>query len=117
MNTSVRIVPHPRGHIASCNGRVDRVQARVERSTYQHPPWGGREVATLVEAEGNRQRERKMAELVHFQNQVKARVRRRGVVASCCDIAWPEQRVSEQAVKLEEKVKKLLLLKSFAVVS
>jgi len=52
----------------------------------------------LVEGEGKRERERKMAELVHFQNQVKGRVRRRGMVASCCDIAWTEQRVSEQAV-------------------
>ena len=76
----------------------------MERS--QDAPWGGREVAMLVEGEGERQRERKMAELVHFQSQVKARVKRRVMVAGCCDVAsWPEQRVSEQAVKLEKKVR------------
>lgn len=92
MSSTLRVIPHPRGHIASCNGAVDLVQARAER--YQDAPWGGREVALLVETRGERERE-KMKELVHFRSQVKERVKRREKVISPREVVWRATRMED----------------------
>lgn len=100
MSSTLRVIPHPRGHIASCNGAVDLVQARAER--YQDAPWGGREVALLVETRGEREREKKMKELVHFRSQVKERVKKREKVISPREVVWPEYSVPRRATRMED---------------
>ena len=105
MSSTLRVVSHPRGHIASCNGAVSLVQARAER--YQDAPRGGREVAMLVEARGEREREKKIEELAHFRSRVKERVRRREKAASPSEVVWSEYSVLRRATNLEKDNEKV----------
>ena len=104
--SSVRVEPHPRGHIASCNGRVELVQARVEAC--KEPGGQAREVALREEVIRQEEQEKKTKKLVAFQHQVKERVLRRErskqqqLVAESSQAVQCEQRVAEQAVVLDQ---------------
>ncbi|CAI8019237.1 hypothetical protein GBAR_LOCUS11581 [Geodia barretti] len=71
----LRVQPHIRGHIASCNGRVELVKTQVE--SYQ---MGGDVIALdtqELQARGEETRRMKEERLLAFQRDVKERVRRK----------------------------------------
>ena len=71
----LRVQPHIRGHIASCNGRVELVKTQVE--SY---PMGGDVIALdtqELQARGEETRRMKEERLLAFQRDVKERVRRK----------------------------------------
>ena len=75
MSGGVRIEGHLRGHVASCNGRVELVGAIVEPHSCQDS------VSSLnlreLQARSEETRRRKKERLLAFQKDVKERVRRR----------------------------------------
>lgn len=74
-NTGLRVEAHIRGHVASCNGRVELVRARAEHhslSVDQSP------VDPLeLQARAEQRRRQKEERLLAFQRDVKERVRRK----------------------------------------
>ena len=75
MCTSLKVTPHPRGHIASCNGRVESIEAWAEPvdipSCSNCASHRAAQVQRLAQQEG----EKKLAELTKFRKNVKRRVR------------------------------------------
>ena len=71
----LRIEGHPRGHIASCNGRVELVKARVEPHSLRES------VSSLdlqeLQARAEETRRRKEECLQAFQRDVRERVKRK----------------------------------------
>ena len=107
--SSVRVEPHLRGHIASCNGRLELVQARVEAS--REPGGWAREVALKEEVTRQEEQDKKAKRLLTFQHQVKQRVLQRErskqqqLAAQSSQAVQCEQRVAEQAVALDTSAK------------
>ena len=75
MCTSLKVTPHPRGHIASCNGRVEKIEAWVEPVDIASCSTCASHRASQVQSLVQHERERKLAELARFRKDVKKRVR------------------------------------------
>ena len=71
MSCTLKIEPHIRSHIASCNGRVDRVGAKAEQCG-DHTQ-NANDMAVLMDAQVKRDRERKRQELENFKMRVRQR--------------------------------------------
>lgn len=74
MCTSLKVTPHPRGHIASCNGRVETIEAWVEPVDVLSCPTCASHRAAQVQRLAQQERERKLAKLAKFRKDVKKRV-------------------------------------------
>lgn len=74
MCTSLKVTPHPRGHIASCNGRVETIEAWVEPVDILSCPTCASHRAAQVQRLAQQEREKKLAKLVKFRKDVKRRV-------------------------------------------
>ena len=103
----LRVRPHIRGHIASCNGSVEKLEARIE-CDHNDPRLSAVERAALVEEWTEKERERKAERLAKFQKNVKIRVSAREKVmqkemAETSNKAMKsEQKAAERAMKLDE---------------
>ena len=120
MSCSLKIQPHIRGHVSSCNGRVDLVGVKVEQC--QEHIQNASNIATEVEAQVQRERERKKIELAKFQKRVKQRAfewertKQLQLAAKTTETVESEQKIAEQAVKLDKiKVKATLPLGNYAI--
>lgn len=104
---AVRVERHPRGHIASCNGRVELVNARAEVCPASCGEASDR--AAWVDGVEKEERQRKTEMLRSFQRDVKRRValreqaKQRQIAASCHHVLQSEQRVAEKAMVLEHR--------------
>ena len=104
---SLRVERHPRGHVASCNGRVELVHARAE--VCRLPVGEASEMAALVENVEKVEREKKCETLRSFQRDVRRRVgqrersRQRQLAASSSRALHRKQRAAERAVALEPR--------------
>ena len=104
--TSLRVERHPRGHVASCNGRVELLNTRVVSCT--DPSENAAENALMMDVWGRREKERKAQELESFQRRVKHRVsqrereKQREMAHKSTELVQSEQRVAEKAVKLDQ---------------
>ena len=105
-HASLRVERHPRGHIASCNGRVELLNTKVVSCT--DPSRNAAENALLMDVLGRREKERKAQELESFQKRVKYRVsqrereKQREIAHKSTELAQSEQRAAEKAVKLDK---------------
>ena len=105
-HASLRVERHPRGHIASCNGRVELLNTRVVSCT--DPSRKATEKALLMDVLARREKERKAQELENFQKRVKHRVSQRErekqqeIAHKSTELAQSEQRAAEKAVKLDK---------------
>ena len=103
---SLRVERHPRGHVASCNGRVELLNPRVE-SCINESPSNAAENALMIEVWTQREVERKANQLESFQKRVKNRVcqrereRQREIATVSSQLVQCEQRAAEKAVKLD----------------
>ena len=101
----LRIEPHPRGHIASCNGRINNVGVRVEHS--YDAPENAVQTAAVFQDWSRKEKERKVQELARFQKNVKSRVlekekaKQQQLVADSTKRVQSEQRAAEKAVNLD----------------
>ncbi len=105
-HASLRVERHPRGHVASCNGRVELLNTRVVSCT--DPSTKATENALLMDVLARREKERKAQELESFQKRVKHRVsqrekeKQREIAYKSTELVQSEQRVAEKAVKLDK---------------
>ena len=105
-HASLRVERHPRGHIASCNGRVELLNTKVVSCT--DPSRNAAENALLMDVLGRREKERKAQELESFQRRVKHRVSQRErekqqeIAHKSTELVQSEQRAAEKAVKLDK---------------
>ena len=118
MSCTLKIEPHIRGHIASCNGRVDRVGAKAEQCGDHSHDYNASDMAALVDAQVRRGRERKRQELEKFKRRVKQRAvawertKQLQMAATTTEIVTSEQKTAEQAVKLDKVKVSFLLVQS-----
>ena len=104
--TSLRVERHPRGHIASCNGKVELLNTRVVSCS--DPSGNAAENALMMDVWARREKERKAQELESFQRRVKHRVsqrereKQREMAHKSTELVKSEQRVAEKAVKLDK---------------
>ena len=108
---SLKVCPHPRGHIASCNGSLHRFTTKVELYPYD-PSLSASQRAALVEEWTKKERQRKTLKLAQFQKEVKLRVSTREkliqqeMMATSSKAMQSEQAIVEKALKLDDiKVK------------
>ena len=105
-HASLRVERHPRGHIASCNGKVELLKTKVVSCT--DPSRNAAENALLMDVLARREKERKAQELENFQKRVKHRVSQRErekqqeIAHKSTELAQSEQRAAEKAVKLDK---------------
>lgn len=78
MCTSLKVTPHPRGHIASCNGRVETIEAWVEPVDVLSCPTCVSQRAAQVQKLTQQEREKRLAKLAKFRKDVNKRVRQVG---------------------------------------
>ena len=103
--SSLRVERHPRGHVASCNGRVELLNTRVE--PYKALSGEASENATMMDMLAKKERERKAHQLESFQKRVKHRVFQRErekqleMATASTQVVQAEQRAAERAVKLD----------------
>ena len=104
---ALRVERHPRGHIASCNGRVELVNARAE--VCRVPCREASDMAAWVDGVEKEERQRKIKMLRSFQRDVKRRValqeqaKQRQIAVSCHHALQSEQRVAEKAMVMEHR--------------
>lgn len=103
---SLKVCPHPRGHVASCNGSLDQLQTRIHCDFNDRRLSAG-ERATLVQEWTHKERERKAQKLAQFQKDVKSRVSAREkliqqeMAATSSKAMKYEQEAAEKALKLD----------------
>jgi len=103
---SLRVCPHPRGHIASCNGSLQKFQTKVECDLH-NPHLSAAERAALVQDWTEKERERKALRLARFQQEVKDRVSAREkliqqeIAQTSSKAMRLEQEAAERALKLD----------------
>lgn len=106
MSCSLKIQPHIRGHVSSCNGRVDLVGAKVEQC--QDHIQSASNVASEIETQLQREREKKKKGLAKFQKRVKQRAfewertKQLQLAARTTETVESELKIAEQAVKLDK---------------
>ncbi len=106
MSCTLKIEPHIRGHIAGCNGRVDRVGAKAEQC--RDIPQNATHMAALMETQDREDRERKRQELELFKRRVKQRAtewertKQQQIAVSSTETVASEQKIAEQALKLDK---------------
>ncbi len=106
MSCTLKIEPHIRGHIAGCNGRVDRVGAKAEQC--RDNPQNATHMAALMETQARENRERKRQELELFKRRVRQRstewerTKQRQIAISNTETIASEQKIAEQALKLDK---------------
>ncbi len=105
-----RVRPHIRGHIASCNGSVEKLETRVV-CAHSYPSLTAAERAALVEEWTEKERQRKALRLAKFQKRVKIRVSAREkvmqkeIAETSSKAMKSEQRAAERVQKLDTKVR------------
>lgn len=107
MSSTLRVDPHLRGHIAWCNGSVEKVGAKAEqcRST----PQNATEEAALIEARAKQDRDRKNKELENFRRRVKQRAaewertKKQQLAINTTQTVASEQKIVEQAAQLDKR--------------
>lgn len=103
---SLKVCPHPRGHIASCNGSLEELETRIE-CDLRDPCLSAAERAALVQEWTERERMRKALKLSQFQRDVKNRVSAREklvqqeMAAATSKAMESEQEAAERALKLD----------------
>ena len=103
---SLRVERHPRGHVASCNGRVELLNTRVE-SYAKESLVNASENALMVDVLTKREKEKKAHQLESFQKRLKQRVcqrereRQREIATVSSQLVQSEQKAAEKAVKLD----------------
>lgn len=104
---TLRVRPHPRGHIASCNGSLEQLEARVEHFL-DDPSLNAVEKAVLVEEWSEKEKEKKAARLAQFKKGVKERVSARRklmeqeMAENTTKAMQSEQAAAERAMKLDD---------------
>lgn len=102
----MKVCPHPRGHVASCNGSLDQLQTRIQ-CDFHDPRLSAGERAALVQEWTQKERERKAQKLAQFQKDVKSRVSAREkliqqeMAATSSKAMKYEQEAAEKALKLD----------------
>ena len=102
---SLRVERHPRGHVASCNGKVELLSTRVVSCT--DPSGNAAENAVMMDVWTRREKERKAQQLESFQRRVKHRVsqrereKQREMAHKSTELVQSEQRAAEKAEKLD----------------
>ena len=97
---------HSRGHLAHCNGDVDKVGAVVEQC-YQDIPGKAAITAAQIQEWSDREIEKKALRLVQFQRRVRSRVnaRERLMQQEMASVSsknmQSEQAAAERAVRLD----------------
>lgn len=104
---SLKVYPHPRCHIAPCNGSLDLLKAKVDR--YPNGQClSAAERAALVDEWTDKETERKALRLAQFQREVKLRVSAREkliqqeMVETSSKAMQAEQAAAERALKLDD---------------
>ncbi len=107
MRSTLRVEPHIRGHVAWCNGSVEDVGVKVEQC--KNNPQSASEVAALMSARAEQDRDRKKKELERFRRRVKQRatewerLKKQQLAVNTTQTIASEQRIVEQAVQLDKK--------------
>ncbi len=103
---SLRVDSHIRGHVASCNGRVDKLRIKVEQDIEN--PGNAVEQAAHVEDWSKNEWKRKELRLAQFRKEVKNRVSAREkliqkeIAATSTKAMQSEQEAVERALKLDK---------------
>lgn len=104
--SSLKVCPHPRGHVASCNGSVGELETRVDCALHD-PCLSASDRAGLVQEWTEKERMRKALKLSQFQKDVKNRVSAREklvqqeMAAATTKAMKSEQEAAERALKLD----------------
>lgn len=104
---SLKVCPHPRGHVASCNGSLHSFKTKVEQYPYD-PSLSASQRAALVEEWTEKETQRKALKLAQFQKEVKLRVSAREkliqqeMVATSSKAMQSEQAAVERALRLDD---------------
>ena len=102
---SLRVERHPRGHVASCNGRVELLNTRVVSCIDSSE--SAADNAHVMEVWSRREKERKDHQLESFQKRLKHRViqrereKQREIAHKSTELVQSEQRATEKAVNLD----------------
>ena len=106
----LRVRPHIRGHSASCNGSVEKLDAKVE-SDHVDPRLSAVERAALVQEWSDQEMQRKAQRLAQFQKDVKTRVSsrekaiQREMAVTSSRALKSEQKAAERAMRLDDAIK------------